>query len=194
MEKDVNKVLSDNLTKLRKNKKLTQLELAEKFNFSDKTISKWESGESLPNIETLYKLSTFYGIKLDDLMDENLDLSEKKQQIDNSWRNKLIISLLAVSLVWIIATIVYVYTNIIFQRNLWIAFVWAVPISFIVAIVFNSIWGKRMHTFIYVSLLIWTFIAAFYFQTLAYNLWVIFIIAIPAQISIILCSKIKSYK
>jgi len=51
--KDFNKIIGHNLLKLRKNMKLTQMEVAEKFNYSDKSISKWEKGESLPSVDVL---------------------------------------------------------------------------------------------------------------------------------------------
>lgn len=141
MEKDVSKVVSINLCKLRKSKKLTQAELANKFNFSDKTISKWESGESLPSIDVLYKLAEFYGVSLSDLANENLEIEEfTKSEEKRIISNKVIISLLVVSLVWLIATILYVYVKILSNYNLWMVFIWAVPISTIVTIVFNGIW------------------------------------------------------
>ena len=68
---DINKIIGKNLLILRKNAKLTQMELAERFNYSDKTISKWESGESLPSIEILYELAKFYNTTLDALTVEN---------------------------------------------------------------------------------------------------------------------------
>ncbi|MFQ8954332.1 MAG: helix-turn-helix domain-containing protein [Oscillospiraceae bacterium] len=53
MEK-LNFIIAKNLSELRRKNKLTQLEVAEKLNYSDKAVSKWEQGESLPGIEVLY--------------------------------------------------------------------------------------------------------------------------------------------
>ena len=55
MEK-LNFIIAKNLSELRRKNKLTQLEVAEKLNYSDKAVSKWEQGESLPGIEVLYKI------------------------------------------------------------------------------------------------------------------------------------------
>ena len=192
MEKDVSKIVSINLCKLRKSRKMTQAELAGKFNFSDKTISKWESGESLPSIDVLAKLSEFYGITLNDLTNENLETNEENKLTEKSaTSNKVIISLLVVSLVWLIATILYVYVKIITNYNMWRAFIWSVPISIAVIMVFNGIWGNRRNAFIMLSLFLWTLIASFYLQFLSYNLWPIFILGIPSQVAIILWSNIK---
>lgn len=195
MEKDVSKIVSINLCKLRKSRKMTQAELAGKFNFSDKTISKWESGESLPSIDVLAKLSEFYGITLNDLTSETLEVDEEKKLTEMSaTSNKVIISLLVVSLVWLIATILYVYVKIITNYNMWRAFIWSVPISIAVIMVFNGIWGNRRNAFFMLSLFLWTLIASFYLQFLSYNLWPIFILGIPSQVAIILWSKIKPKK
>lgn len=193
MEKDIIKTISTNLIKLRKHKKMTQMELAEKFNFSDKTISKWETGESLPSIEILAKLCEFYGVKLDDLTNENLSFDLKTNGSINKQNNgnKIIISLLAISLVWMVATITYVYAQILEGQSLWMSFIWAIPISFVLCIIFNGIWGKRKYTFVFISLLIWSVIASFYLQFLQFNLWVIFVLGIPAQTSIILWAGLK---
>ena len=62
---DLKTVVGKNLASLRKQAKLTQIELAEKFNYSDKAVSKWEQGATLPDLETLKQLSDFYGVTID---------------------------------------------------------------------------------------------------------------------------------
>ena len=140
---------------------MTQLELANKFNFSDKTISKWESGESLPNIEILCKLAEFYGITLNDLINENLEVDEiDKLANKNLTTNKAIISLLAISIIWIITTIIYTYVKVNSGHNLWTLFIWAVPLSLLVALIFNSVWGNRKIGLFLFSFLLWTTITS----------------------------------
>ena len=79
---DLRSIIGNNLSSLRKNKKLTQLELAEKMGYSDKAVSKWEKGDTLPDIETLYQLCNFYQVTLDFLVDtkglENKNLYKTK--------------------------------------------------------------------------------------------------------------------
>lgn len=195
MEKDINKIISINLSKLRKNKKLTQLELASKFNFSDKTISKWESGESLPNIEVLCKIAEFYGITLNDLINENLEIDEIDKKANRELlTNKIMIASLAVSIIWIITTIIYTYVKVNSGHSLWILFIWAVPLSLIAALIFNSVWGTRKVGVILFSLLLWTVITSIFLQLLDLVVWPIFIIGVPSQIAIILWSGLKTKK
>ena len=64
-------MFSDNLITLRKLKKLSQEELAEKAGVSRQTLSKWETGESLPDIEKAKILADFLEVSLDDLLSYN---------------------------------------------------------------------------------------------------------------------------
>ena len=80
-EQNVRSIIASNLTKYRKNLGLTQLELAEKLNYSDKTLSKWERGESIPDIVTLKQLASIFGVSVDVLISKKvllLHLFEKK--------------------------------------------------------------------------------------------------------------------
>lgn len=193
MEKNYNKIIGTNLSRLRKQKKLTQLELANKFNFSDKTISKWESGESLPNIEILCKLAEYYSITLNDLINENLEVDEIDKIANKDLKtNKIIISLLAISTVWIVTAIIYTYVKVNAGHNLWTLFIWAVPVSLIVALIFNSVWGNRITGLFLFSFLLWTTITAIFIQLLRLVMWPIFIIGVPSQIAIILWSRLKT--
>ena len=202
MEKDVSKVVSINLCKLRKLKKLTQAELANKFNFSDKTISKWESGESLPSIDVLYKLAEFYGVSLSDLANENLEIEEfTKSEEKRIISNKVIISLLVVSLVWLIATIVYVVLKLfnVIPDYAWLSFIYALPVSFIVCIIFSAVFFKKQKyspliLCIFESLFVWTGALSICLSINFTQIWLILFIAIPLQILIILWNIFKRKK
>ena len=74
---NLNKIIGENLAKYRKSAKITQLELAQVLNYSDKAISKWERGESLPDITVLIQIADIYGITLNELCYENQTKTEK---------------------------------------------------------------------------------------------------------------------
>ncbi len=187
--KDINRIIGKNLSTLRKDKKMTQLELAEKFNYSDKSISKWESGESLPSIEVLYELSKFYGTTLDALASkEPIIVKANSNNIvkDKMFPTKLIITLLAFTAVWLLATVLFVCIQIIYEINLSMIFIWAIPLSCVVLIIFNSIWGKPYILFYILTVLIWTTLLAIHLQLVQYQVWIIYILGIPLQIVVIL--------
>lgn len=189
---EIKDVLAKNLLELRKLSKITQAELANELNYSDKSVSKWEHGDALPDIEVLSKLAFFYGVTVDYLISEHKEIGVPEKIRERRLRgNRLIISLLAVSAVWIISTILYVQLIILNGTNWWQVFVWSVPTSATVFLIFYLIWGKGRFIFPLISVLMWTLITSIYLELLKYNLWVLYFIGIPLQVAIILWSKIK---
>ncbi|MCI9181822.1 MAG: helix-turn-helix transcriptional regulator [Acholeplasmatales bacterium] len=195
---ELRKIIGKNLSELRKRKKYTQQELGEILLYSDKTISKWEKGESLPGIEILCSLCDLYGITLDYLTHEG-SYEEKKEfhKQDKSKINKIMITLLSISLIWFLILISYVYPYVMIHINLWILFIWGLPASWFLLLIFNRIWGKRKYKFAILSLFLWSFLTAVFllllFMNQSYQVWAIFLLGIPAQIAIILWSQIKRF-
>lgn len=186
--------LSKNIIKLRKEKKLTQLELANALNYSDKSVSKWENGDTIPDIEVIKRLADFFNVSVDSLIGNPESLTQKQANTTNLPKNKLIITLLSIICVWIVSTLIFVMLKIFLKTDYWLCFIWAIPVSFIVLIVFNGIWGKRKFSIFITSGLMWTIILSIYLQLLKFNLWVLFLIGIPLEIGIILWSRLNMYK
>lgn len=185
MEKieNLKSVIKDNLIKYRKNAGLTQAQLAEKLGYSDKTISKWEREEGVPDIYILKQIADIYGVTVNDLITPAQTLVSKiKEKAKLTKRNKLIIALLSAGLVWTIATTVYVTLDIAeVGTHLSNIYIYAIPLSCIVLIVFNSIWGKRWINCILISALIWTFTLALYVSLSISHIAKLFFIPIPLQ-------------
>ena len=195
---ELRNTVAKNLIKLRTRARLTQSELAEKINYTDKSISKWEHGESIPPVEVLKELADLFSVTIDDIVSErNEEFYDKHYNLKENKVNKIIITLLATSLVWLIATILYVYGLTLAHVNYWIFFVGSVPISCIVLLIFNRIWGKRSFIFILTSVLQWSILATVFLYFLVYSgnaPWAIFIIGVPLQVGIILWSLLKPSK
>ena len=68
---DLKPVIAQNITALRQSHKMTQIELAEKLNYSDKAVSKWERGESIPDVIVLKTIADLFGVSLDYLLEED---------------------------------------------------------------------------------------------------------------------------
>ena len=175
---NLNLIIAKNLSDLRKKNKLTQLEVAEKLNYSDKAVSKWEKGESLPGVEVLYKLSKLYGVSLDFIVGEE---TVKTATAPKARRKYNIITLLSVLAVWLLATVIYIFCEIFAEIKPWLAFCWAVPASFVVTLVFDVIWHRKKLFFLIVSLLMWSLLLCFCLQFLNYNIWIILGIGVPLQ-------------
>lgn len=192
--KELKDIIAINLMNLRKANKLTQLELAEKLNYSDKAISKWERGESLPDVLMLKNLADMYSVSIDYLMTEHSFEDAKKIKKPVKLNNKLIVTLLSCLAIWACATILYVNLIIIKDVNYWMIWLWAVPVSSILLIVFSSIWGNKTLILLSISLLLWSTLTCCHLQFLKYNLWSIYLLGIPLQLAILLSGKIKSKK
>ena len=195
---DIKVIIGKNLAELRKRKKYTQLDLANILQYSDKSISKWEKGDSLPDIEVLYNICNLYGVTLDYLTHEG-NFDEKKEYVKKNSKytvNKAIITLLSGLSPWFIATMVFVFLLIYGDIAFWPTFVWAIPLTFLLLLIFNCIWGGKKARFVYISGLTWTLLTGLFLQLLYINInvWPIFLIGIPAQIAIILSYGIKKRK
>lgn len=188
---DYKKIIGNNISELRKINKLTQSELAEKLNYSDKAISRWERGDTMPSIEVLCQICDLFNVDLRYLVSKE-DIKEKQKFSSKKLiSNKVTIALLAISLVWLVATCIYVYSGLSTQSDLWIIFLWAVPASAILGDVFNIIWGERKYSIITRSVFIWSLLTSFYVQFLHLNIWLIFLLGIPMEVCVILWCGLK---
>lgn len=181
--KDVKKIIADNLTTLRKKHGYTQNELAEMLNYSDNTISRWEHAEITPSLETLEIIAKIYNVPLEFLIKENVvkhvETDEKSYRL-----KKLMAILLCVSMVWLTAVIVYFYFESFTSKSPWTIFVWSVPVSCLVLLCFCNYINSRAYSFTFATICIWSTLASFYLQFLNYNLWLLFIIGVPAQMAL----------
>ncbi len=188
---NVNSVIAKNLVTLRKKSNLTQLQLAEKLNYSDKAISKWEKGEALPNINVLMALADFYEVKIQDIVYEHKVVEPKKSK--NRLRGILIS--LSSMMVWLIATIVFValtYTE--FRDKAWYAFIIALPMFFLVITIFLAVWKNNLLASIFASLMVWSFILMISLILEEYQVWMVYLIGLPLQIIIVLAGLFVHFK
>lgn len=188
-------VIAANIVLLRRDANMTQLELAEKLNYSDKAVSKWERGESIPDITVLKQIADLFQVSLDFLVQEEHPVKhEGKQTLRQRIRNHGFITGICVLLVWLIATLVFVILDIsMHPTRHWLCFVYAVPVSMIVWLVFNSIWFKPHRNFLIVSLLMWSMLISLYLSFLVFsvNWWLLFAVGLPGQLIILLWSRVR---
>lgn len=122
------------LKELRKEKGLTQEKMAEEFNVSRRTITRWETGSNLPDISILVDISDYYDVDLRELlngekrserMDKELKDTVKKvaeySNMENKRANKAILIYLIVGGVSLIANQSFIFLDI--KENFWTGFV-----------------------------------------------------------------------
>ncbi len=155
---ELRQTIAKNLVKFRKMSNLTQQELAEKINYSDKAVSKWERGEGIPDVLVLKALADIYGITVNDFLTEGASAPLVKPRRKNLIAKRWLIALLSAGLVWLIATIVTVIWLLV-DNTVPVAkyaYLVALPVTFIVLLVFSCLWCKLWTTCSVVSALIWT--------------------------------------
>ena len=106
---DVKSIVAKNITELRILNNMTQMELGEKLNYSDKSISKWERGESLPDITVLVEIADLFGVSLDYLVRaENIDEQVREYKRKEERYNRRVITYISEGAVWLIALFAFI--------------------------------------------------------------------------------------
>lgn len=194
---DIKQIIAKNIIELRKRDGITQAELAEKLSYTDKAVSKWERGASVPDITVLKEISDLFGVTIDYLITEEHEfLPEKPQELSaRSLRNRGFITGMSILLVWLVAAIAFVVIDSVskdFTKH-WLSFLYAVPVSMIVWLVMNSIWFNSRRNFAIISCLMWSVLIALHITLLAFghNLWLVYILGIPGQAIIIMWSRLR---
>ena len=185
---ELREIIGKNIAELRSDRQLTQNKLAEILNYSDKAVSKWERGDAVPDIAVLKQLADYFGVTVDYLLRAEHKACELRGE-KTRHTNKLIISLISMAGAWLVATVAFAVMLSFGTAPFapWLAFIYAIPVTFILAIVFNSIWGRRRLNFIFWTLILWSSVLSVYltvFVIFGTNPWILFITGIPVQIII----------
>ena len=180
---EINQKIAKNLTAYRKAAGLTQAEVAEKIHYSDKSVSKWESGNGVPDIYTLIQLAKLYGISVNDFLGQE---AEVRQKTKSCWLYVLIM-LLSVGIVWLVAIFSFVTLSLVKPNAAWwLIYLYAVLITAIVTLVYAAVWRFRLINFLSVSTIIWMALTCCYLTVVVFagevtGLWCIFLIGVPLQ-------------
>lgn len=199
---DIPQIIAKNITALRKNAGMTQAGLAEKIGYSDKSISKWERADGIPDVICLKAIADLFGVTVDYMLTEDHPAAaetapahepkpEKPQQLYTT--NHAAVTLVAVAGVWLLAFIVYIILRLC-SVSFGLSFVIACPVTAILLIVFNSLWGRPNLNFWTVSLLVWSILFLICYAAREHNLWLLMCIGFPAMIVVWLSCRVRSPK
>ena len=179
-------IFASNLIRLRTAAGMTQAELGEQLNYSDKSISKWERGDSTPDIFILSHIASLYGITVQDL------LREKK--VAKTRTRHLLISLLSVGLVWLVMTVLFCGAQIfsICDRYAWLLFIYGIPISGIVAQVFCALWSNQLSQIFACSLIIWGAGLSLHLTAHGNRLFLVYVICAVLEVLLILLYTLRA--
>lgn len=188
---DLKVITASNIINLRTAKGMTQAELGELLNYSDKSVSKWERAEAVPDAYVLKKMSGIFGVSVDYLLSSH-DSWERPESFKKEERNfhSNVITILVIFGIWTLAFLIYIIGWLL-EANWWLLFVYAVPVSLITFLVLNSVWeqGKNNRHIIYA--LVASIFITVYITFRSYNPWQILLLLIPAELIVFLSFRIK---
>ncbi len=183
-ETDMKSIIAENITALRTLAGMTQLELAGKLNYSDKSVSKWERAEAAPDIYILKNIADIFGVSVDYLITRHKKVKYKKSLSYNTLMLIVILGILLLSLGVFIALwlcgIIY-----------WQVFVYALPVCLISLLCLNSVFFKGRRNMLLVVLLVASVIATVYTVFLKQNFWQLFLLLIPGELIVFFCFRLS---
>lgn len=199
-DEKLKKQIGTNIATYRKYAGLTQLGLAEKLNYSDKAVSKWERGESVPDVLTLVQLSELFGVTVNDLLadpnklpeDTGTVVGKMEKAVEKTLKRKADKqSILGLSslLVWFVALLIFVIVSSLGLEKSWVAFIYAIPADAIVMLSLRSAWHDFRWNKTLISVIMWGALLSLYMSLLLFvhvNVWKLFLLGVPGQLAVFL--------
>ena len=182
--------IASNLIRLRLASGMTQAEVGEKLNYSDKAISKWERGDVTTDVFVLMQIADVFGVDVDYLLKQHNEIEPViyTRPDSGSYTTKMI-TLVTILGIWTVALFVFVILWIC-GMVVWQVFVYAVPVSLITLLVLNSVWNNGKNNRFIIAALVLSIIATVYLTFLSRNLWQLFILALPSLLLVFLGAHI----
>ena len=185
-------VTASNIIKLRTGAGMTQAELGAALNYSDKTISKWERGEAIPDAYVLTQMAELFGVTVDALLSspERWQPAPDPDEVpDRSYSVSMIIAV-AVLGVWTLALTAFVALWLVGVIR-WQIFVVALPVSILTYLVLICVFGKKRYLQFVIALFVFSIFVMIYLLFVHRNPWQIFLICVLAEVLVFLSCNIK---
>lgn len=189
---DLKYTTASNIINLRQKAGMTQSELAALINYSDKSVSKWERAEAVPDAYVLKKMSEIFGVTVDYLLSPHDGWDQDPRQKKPLYSNQVII-LLSVTGVWMLALILFI-TLWLLGNLVWIIFIYAILFSMLVLLVLNSVLEQGRHNYLIIGALVLSIVASLYFSFLYFgkqNYWQLYLLLAPAWLVVFLTSRLR---
>lgn len=186
---DLKFITAANIISLRTKAGMTQAQLAELLNYSDKSVSKWERAEAVPDAYVLKHMSEIFGVSVDYLLSSHNAWEPISQKQKRRYRSEIIVLISMVG-IWTLAFFIFIIGWIL-GHLFWMVFIYAIPISLITLLVFNSVWEKGKRNYYIISTLVVSIFVMFYLALLRWNPWQILLLIVPAELIVFLAFRVK---
>ena len=179
-------IFASNLIRLRTQSGMTQAELGKVLSYSDKTISKWERAEAIPDAHVLMQMSQLFQVTVDYLLTEH-DKWQPPEEPPSFSRGA--VTAVSVTGLWTLAVLVFSVMWIA-GRILWILFPVTVALTIIALLVFNSLWNSGKGNMFIVMALVLCLVLVVYLLFFRMNMWQLFLVVIPAELVVFFSFRI----
>ena len=199
---DIPKNIAKNITELRKKAGMTQARLAEEIGYSDKSISKWERGEGVPDIICLKNMADLFGVSVDYFLEAEHEVLPAIEsgtsaltevvavQGEKYVINRAAIVGVALTGVVLLSSLIFVILKMCGIVTL-MPFVIACPVFTLLLIIFNSIWGKTSYNFAVITLFVWSLLFLISYILRPWGMWSIMLLGFPATLVVWLSCRVK---
>lgn len=186
-------ISASNLINLRTGRGWTQAELGAKLNYSDKTVSKWERGEAIPDAYVLLQLAELFGVTVDDLLSSHDQweppVPAEEEVPTYSYSINVILSIVLLG-VFTIALTVFV-TLWLLDILEWRVFLVALSAELLVGLVLDCVFKRARHLqYILAAFVLSLFLLAYFFLPV-HKPWQLFLLAVPAEAIVFLSCNVR---
>ena len=180
-------IFASNLIRLRTQAGMTQAELGKQLSYSDKTISKWERAEAIPDAGVLMQMSRMFQVTVDYLLTEHDSWQPPEKPASFS---RGAVTAVSVTGLWTLTVLIFSVMWIT-GRILWIVFPISVALTIILLLVFNSLWNNGRGNMFIVMALVLCLILVIYLLFFRMNMWQLFLVVIPAELVVFFSFRIR---
>ncbi|MGN0627317.1 MAG: helix-turn-helix domain-containing protein [Oscillospiraceae bacterium] len=186
---DLKVITASNIINLRTKAGMTQAELGELLSYSDKSISKWERAEAIPDAFVLKSMSEIFGVSVDYILSAHDKWQPEPEKAEAGYSSN-VITMISIVGIFTLALLAFIVTWIL-ESPKWIIFIWMIPVLLVTHLVLNSVFKKGKNNFYIVAALVASVIAVVYLTFISQNWWPLFILIVPAEVIVFLCFRVK---
>ena len=189
---DLKLISASNIINLRTSHGMTQAELGAKLNYSDKTISKWERGEAIPDAYVLVQMAELFGVTVNDLLSAHDKLEPTVTEEEQPGPSYSVNVIIAIVLLGIFTAALAVFVTLwLIDIIEWRVFLVALSVEILVYMILICVFKHGRHLqYILAAFVLSLFVLAFFFLPL-HRPWQLFLLAVPAEIIVFLSCNIK---
>ena len=187
-------VSASNIIKLRTGKGMTQAELGAKLNYSDKTISKWERGEAIPDAYVLMQMAELFGVSVDFILSSH-DKWEKPKENEIEEVRYSVEHIIAIAVIGTLTAFLIAFVTLWLMDIVeWRLFLFALSAAILVYMILICVFKRTRHLQYVIALFVASLFLIVYFTLPTANPWQLFLILVPAEVLVFLGCNLRIRK